>query len=428
MTSKSPVLKRDIRRWDLVALFINVTVGAGVFSLPSEAFKSAGVYSLAAFVICAIVIGLIVLCFAEVASRFTETGGPYLYGREAFGPTFGFVVGWLMWITRLAGFAFLCNVLVRSLGYFWPQATADPYRAMIISAIVIGLVVINIVGVRESAIVGNIFTVGKLLPLLLFIGVGLFYIDHSQFTFAAKPTISAFSHTVFVLIFMFSGFEAILINSGEVREPRRNIPFALIIALIAITLLFVLIQTVCIGTLPSLGNSERPLADAANNFLGPAGATMITICALISVIGTLNAVFLACSRLPFGMADQGQLPQILLRTHKRFSTPHVAILVTAIFALALTLSGTFTYVLNLSVSTRIIIYLGTCVALPVLRKRHAQRPASFELPAGVVISGISVILCLGLLANSAWREARDLAIATAVGLILYLVWNLYRAK
>ena len=427
MTSTTPGLKRDIRRWDLVALFINVTVGAGVFRLQSEVFRASGVYSLFAFIICAVVVGLIVLCFAEVASRFTETGGPYLYARESFGSAFGFLIGWLMWITRLAGFATLCEVLIVSLGYFWPLATQQPYRSIIISVVVVCLVIVNVVGVRESAVVGNVFTIGKLVPLLLFVAVGIFFIDRSQFTFAAKPAMGAFSHSVFVLVFMFSGFEAVLINSGEVREPRRNIPFALITALTAVTLLFILIQIVCIGTLPQLANSERPLADAANTFLGSGGATIITTGALISVTGTLNAVFLACSRLPFGMAEQGQLPQILLKTHKRFSTPHIAIVVTAIFALALTLSGTFTYVLTLSVLTRIIIYVSTCIALPVLRRR-AVRPASFELPAGIVISAIIVVLCLCLLANSAWREARDVAIATAVGLTLYFVWKLYRAK
>src|SRR6185369_5042926 len=231
MTSINPGLKRDIRRWDLVALFINVTVGAGVFRLPSEVFRAAGVYSLLAFLSCAVVIGFIILCFAEVASRFTETGGPYLYGREAFGPAFGFMIGWLMWITRLTGFAALSDVLVINLGYFWPAVTSELPRAAIITGMVILLTIVNIIGVRESAIVGNIFTVSKLIPLLLFIGVGLFFINRENFSFQTRPEIATFSNAVFVLIFMFSGFEAVLINSGEVHEPQRNIPFALATAL-----------------------------------------------------------------------------------------------------------------------------------------------------------------------------------------------------
>src|SRR6185295_15219567 len=183
MSQTAEGLKRDIRRWDLVAFFINVTVGAGVFRLPSEVFRAAGAYSLFAYLICAVVVGLIILCFAEVASRFTETGGPYLYGREAFGPAFGFMIGWLMWITRLAGFATLSDVLVVNLGYFWPAATMALPRAAIIMGTIILLTIVNLIGVRESALVGNLFTISKLVPLLLFIGVGLFFINRGNFSF-----------------------------------------------------------------------------------------------------------------------------------------------------------------------------------------------------------------------------------------------------
>jgi len=421
-------LKRDIRRWDLVALFINVTVGAGVFRLPSEIFKAAGTYSLLAFLICAVAVGLIILCFAEVASRFTETGGPYLYGREAFGPAFGFMIGWLMWITRLAGFATLSDVLVINLGYFWPTATIALPRAAIITGMVILLAIVNIIGVRESAIVGNIFTISKLAPLLLFIGVGLFFINRGNFSFQTRPSVASFSSAVFALVFMFSGFEAVLINSGEVREPQRNIPFALVTSLAAVALLFILIQVVCVGTLPELASSERPLADAGSRFLGPGGASIITVGALVSVVGTLNAVFLACSRLPFGMAEQGQLPKLLLRTHRRYRTPYVAIMVTAAAVLLLTLSRTFIYVLTLSIITRVIIYAGTCAALPVLRRR-SNRPASFEAPAGLAISVVCIALCGWLLFSSGWQAARDVAIAAAFGFILYRAWIGYgRAK
>jgi len=411
-------LKRDIRRWDLVALFINVTVGAGIFRLPSEVFRVAGAYSLFAFLICAVIIGLIILCFAEVASRFTETGGPYLYEREAFGPAFGFMIGWLMWITRLAGFAALSDVLVVSLGYFWPLATIGLTRAAIITGMVILLTIINIIGVRESAIIGNIFTVSKLVPLLLFIGVGLFFINRENFQFQTRPNVAAFSNAVFVLVFMFSGFEAVLINSGEVRDPQRNIPFALVTALAAVGLLFILVQVVCVGTLPELASSERPLADASSSFLGTRGASIIAAGALVSVVGTMNAVFLACSRLPFGMAEQGQLPGLLLRTHRRFRTPYVAITVTAVAMLGLTLSGTFIYVLTLSTITRVIVYAATCAALPVLRRR-GSRPGSFKAPAGLAISVVCIALCVWLLFNSGWQAARDVAIAVAFGFILY---------
>jgi len=420
MSRTAEGLTRGIRRRDLIALFINVTVGAGVFRLPSDVYNAAGTYSLFAYLICAVAVGLIVICFAEVASRFTETGGPYLYGREAFGPLTGFLIGWLMWLTRLAGLAFLCDVFLVNLEFFWPAAASGFWHTVIIGLIVISLTVVNITGLRESIVLGNFFTVGKLVPLIAFIVIGLFFINPSHFSFAVRPSAGSFSHSVFILVFVFSGFEAVLINSGEIKDPQRDIPFSLIIALAAVALLFILIQVVCIGTLPGLAGSERPLADAASNFIGPVGASIITAGALISVIGTLNAVFLCCTRLPFAMAEQKQLPAVLTKTHQRFRTPYIAILVTAALVLALTLSHTFTYVLTLSVISRIMIYASTCIALPVFRRR-SNRPAFFKAPVGVFVSVIAVILCVWLLSNSGRAEVRDLGIAIVIGLVFYFV-------
>ena len=421
-------LRREIRKWDLVALLVNVTVGAGILRLPSDVQRTVGNYSLAAFVVCAVIIGLIALCFAEVGSRFSGTGGPYLYAQETFGSTFGFTVGWLMWLTRLAGFATLVQVFVSYLGYFWPPAQSGLPRVAIITGLVISLAVINMIGVRESARAGDVLTVSKLIPLVLFVAVGLFFISPARLTLAARPGLGSFSAAVFILIYAFSGFEAVLVNSGEIRQPQRVIPFALIVALSASVVLFLLIQVVCIGTLPSLAGSERPLADASYTFLGAGGPTIISAGALVGIFGTLNVIMLACTRLPFAMAARGQLPNPLARVHRQFRTPHVSILVCAAVVLLLSLSGTFIYALKVTVITRVIVYASTCVALPVLRRRArttipvataGELPSSFEVPAGILISIVCVVLCLGLLANSGWREARDVAIAVTIGLVIY---------
>src|SRR6266478_2611709 len=169
MNEKDEGLSREIRKWDLVALLVNVTVGAGILRLPADVQRTVGNYSLAAFVVCAMIIGMIALCFAEVGSRFSGTGGPYLYARETFGPTLAFTVGWLMWLTRLAGFATLVQVFVAYLGYFWSPAQSGWPRVAIITGLVVVLTLINIVGVKESTRVGDIFTVSKLIPLLVFV-------------------------------------------------------------------------------------------------------------------------------------------------------------------------------------------------------------------------------------------------------------------
>jgi len=430
-------LSREIRKWDLVALLINVTVGAGIFRLPADVQKTVGNYSLVAFVVCAVTVGMIALCFAEVGSRFSDTGGPYLYARETFGPTSAFLVGWLMWLTRVAGFATLAQVFVAYLGYFWPPAESGLPRITIIAGLVVLLTVVNIMGVKQSARVGDIFTVSKLIPLVLFVAVGLFFISPARFTLAARPGLGSFSAAVFILIYVFSGFEAVLVNSGEIRQPRRVIPFALIVALSASVVLFLLIQVVCIGTLSNLAGSERPLAEASQSFLGTAGPLIMSAGALVGIFGTLNVIMLACTRLPFAMAVQGQLPVQLARVHRRFRTPHVSILVSATAVLLLALSGTFIYAVKVTVITRVIVYASTCVALPMLRRRSkmatsvrtaGETSRSFVLPGGMLISMVCVVLCLCLLANSGWREARDVVVAIVIGLAIYAATQLGRRR
>jgi amino acid transporter len=209
------------------------------------------------------------------------------------------------------------------------------------------------------------------------------------------------------------------------------------VALSASVVLFLLIQVVCIGTLPQLASSERPLADASHSFLGALGPAIISAGALVGIFGTLNVIMLACTRLPFAMAVQGQLPAQLARVHRLFHSPHVSILVSAAAVLLLALSATFVYALKVTVITRVVVYASTCAALPVLRRRARKAvpirtlgevPASFEAPAGMLLSIVCVILCLWLLANSGWREARDVAIAIAIGLVIYAATRIGRMQ
>ena len=281
-------LIRGIRRWDLVAIAINGIIGGGIFGLPAPVFKLIGSYSLIAFAVCAVVVTLIILCFAEVGSRFEETGGPYLYAREAFGPTVGFEIGWLIWLARLTAFAANCNLLVAYIGYFFPAATGTVWRASIIILVVTVLMIINIMGIRQAAIVSNLFTVGKLIPLIIFVTAGLFFLNPQAFALGTRPTTGAFSQSVLLLIYAFTGFEMATIPAGEVRDPKRNLPHALLIAIAVVASLYILIQLVCVGTLPGLAQSQRPLADAGTVFMGAAGGAIISGGASNSITGNLN--------------------------------------------------------------------------------------------------------------------------------------------
>src|SRR3989475_10777666 len=200
-------LVRGIRRWDLVALTINGIIGAGIFGLPAKVYSLIGSYSLIAFVVCALVVMLIILCFAEVGSRFEATGGPYLYAREAFGSTVAFEVGWLIWLARLTAFAANCNLMVSYLSFFWAPANSGITRALIITGVVISLTALNVFGVRQAAIASNLFTVGKLIPMLVFVAAGLFFLNPHAFAFGARPSAGAFSPSVLLLVLAFTGFE-----------------------------------------------------------------------------------------------------------------------------------------------------------------------------------------------------------------------------
>src|SRR5262245_10592922 len=300
-------LIRGIRRWDLVAVAINGIIGAGIFGLPSQVYALIGPYSLIAFAACALVVGLVVICFAEVGSRFSETGGPYLYAREAFGPVVGFEVGWLIWLARLMAFAANCNILIQYLGFFHPGIATGWARVVMIIVIAASLTAVNVLGVRKAALFSNVFTIGKIVPLVLFIVAGLFFLNPQNFSLPAQPAFFSFSKSVLLLVYAYTGFEMAIIPAGETRDPQRNLPFALLTSLVVVTVVYILVQAVCIGTLPELAASKRPIADASEHFLGTIGASVITTGVAISIIGNLIVVILAAARMPFAMAAASEL-------------------------------------------------------------------------------------------------------------------------
>ncbi|HVB37666.1 MAG TPA: amino acid permease, partial [Vicinamibacterales bacterium] len=404
-------LVRGIRRWDLVALVLNTVIGAGIFGLPAEVFRRAGTWSLFAYLVCAALVALILLCFAELGGRYVGTGGPYLYANEAFGPIASFEVGWLLWLAQLTAFAALCNLFVGYLGYFWPSAAEGSARGAVIVAIVLFLTVVNLVGVRRAALASNIFTVGKLVPLVLFVAVGLFFVRPEPFSLAVRPGAGTFSATVLLLVFAFAGFESAGIPAGETVDPRRDAPFALLTAMGFVAVLYLAIQVVCIGTLPGLAGSTRPLADASLGFVGGAGAAVMAAGALVSVMGTLNAIMLFAPRLLFAMAERGQIPRVVGATHARFHTPHVAILLSAAGVLWLSLSGTFIAAATISTLIRLIIYAITCAAVPVLRRRADAPPTAFRVPAGNVVAVAALLLCVALFSGSTLVQARNTLMA-----------------
>ena len=425
---KEEKLIRGIGRWDLIAIVINTVIGAGIFGLPSKIAKEAGSYGFLAFLGCSIVIILVVLCFAEVSSRFKTTGGAYTYSKEAYGNLVGFEVGWIFWITRFTAFATNCNVLVEYLAHFNSELDKGLLRVLIIGLVVFGLTTINIFGVKESVRTTNILTAAKLIPLLLFIIVGLFFIKTTNFDFSVSPSLGAYASAIIVAIYAFAGFESAVIPAGEMKDPKKNAPFALLTAIGIIVAIYILVQIVAIGTLPELADSKRPLADAAQTFIGPAGATFIVIGVIISILGNLNVGLLATTRLLYAMAEKGDIPQFLAKLHTKFKTPYIAIIITSIGIFIFTVQSSFYKALTLSVITRIIVYGMTCFSLIIFRYRKDTPEAEFVAPFGILAAILSLITLVWLLFNVDLISILQVSVAIVIGLIIYLANYFFKDK
>lgn len=409
---------RGIGRWDLVALMVNITIGSGILGLPAKLFALTGVYSVLALVLCAVLLAIVAICFAEVGSRFTHTGGPYLFTRTAFGATPGFIVGWLYWVSRVLTFATICNLLVVYVIRVAPALQGPGARVAIISLVVLAIGLVNLLGIRQATIVSNGLTLLKVSLLLVFGVVGVLMIRAWPSAPAALPPVGDFSDAMLLGVFAFVGFEAALVATGETRNPRRDVPFAVAMSLLIVLILYVGVQVVCIAVVPELAKSTAPFADAAVLLWGPAGEQVIAIGAIIIMLGSLNSGFLATSRLPFAFAEQGDVPRVLARVHGRFRTPHVAIVASAGVVWLSTVASSFLSAITLATSTRMVVYIAGCIALIALRRRADVSPAGFVAPLGPAIAVLASILSFALLANASSRELIQLAIAAAVGVAI----------
>ncbi|MBC7842990.1 MAG: amino acid permease [Gemmatimonadaceae bacterium] len=421
-------LLRVVGRWDMVALVINGIVGAGIFGLPQKVHALLGAWGLLAIVACAILMGFIIACFAEVSSRFSETGGPYLYAAEAFGPFTAFVVGWLLWLARVTGLCAIAGVLAEYLSFLVPAVGMGVPRALLLSTVICSLATLHIRGTRGATRFGTIITIAKLAPLLLFVTLGLPHISAEAFDFAVQPGRKDFSSAVLLLGFAFVGWETALVAAGEMREPRKDAPFALGIGLAGVAALYVGIQAVCVGVLPALAQSTRPVADAANTFLGPAGATLIVVGAAISMLGTINGGVLAISRIPYAMAEAKQLPRALAGLHPVYRTPVLSIVLSCAVVLLLTLTRGHIYLLTISTISRLFAFTVTIVSIPIFRRRAAMAPALFTLPGGMTIPVVALGLIVWLLSGTSWTDTRDVLIATVAGAAVFGVMTLAGAR
>jgi basic amino acid/polyamine antiporter, APA family len=422
-TASRPQLVRAIGRWSLVALTVNCVIGSGVFGLPSELARLIGGASVLAVVLAAAVVGIVMACFAEVSSQFTETGGPYLYVRAAFGRLMGIEVGWLTWVVRIASCAANANLFVVYLAEFWPRATQPISKFVILTLLVGILAAVNYRGVRMGAQVSNAFTVAKLLPLALVCVVGVFYLLttnwHIFFVIGSTST-KDWSRAVVLLIFAYGGFEAALISGGEAKDPRRDTVFALFSTLVICAVIYSLIQWVVVGVLPDPAHSSRPLANVARIILGSSGAVIVALGALVSVYGYLSANILATPRITFALAERGDFPDWFAAVHPTFRTPYFSILLFVVAVWLLAMFGSFAGNATLSAGARLFSYALVCASVPVLRKKQPAA-ATFRLPAGPLFAVLGVLICVALLFGIDFNESLLLVATVLVGFLNWLV-------
>ena len=405
-------------RRDLTAVVINSVIGAGVFGLPSVVAGLTGTWSPVMVLLGAIGIMPIVLCVAEVGSRFDVAGGPYLYTQQAFGASAGFYVGWLLVWTRLLSAAAILNVMASYLGTLVPWIATPVGRAVTMVIAVVLFTAINVRGVKQASWTVNLFTVAKLLPLILAIVVGLVFLrgDVIATQRVASPQ---WTDAMLQMVFAFQGFEVALVAASEMRRPREDAAFALIVAMLIITVVYALTQLSVIAVLPNAASSKAPIADTLRVVLGNTGAAIGSLGAAVSTYGWLTGNALLVPRMPFSMAERGELPRAFARVHPTFRTPYIAIITCSVISLAIGLAGTFAATSMLSAIGRLIVYGMVCGSLIVLRRR-GQPPAAFTLPGGQLFAVIGIVFSIWLLSTRSFTQAWIIGAILLAGAVIRL--------
>jgi amino acid transporter len=426
-TPEPPELARRIGRLGLTALVFNGVVGGAIFGLPATVGKNLGEGAPWAFALSGGLIAIVVACFAEVASRFRDAGGPYLYVHATYGRFLGLQTGWMAYLTRLTASAAVVNLFVSYLGVLLPAVGTATGKLVVLTLLLGALATVNCVGVGPGSRVSSTFAGLKLLGLGAFIVGGLIALagHHGIAPAPTPPGVEPWLAMLLVLVFLYGGFEAALMPLAEARNPERDAPVALFTALAAATVLYVLVQVVVTYTLADPGSTATPLADAARHFMGSGGANLIALTALLSTLGYMAGGMVNVPRLTFAMADRQELPRAFATVHPRFRTPVVSIVTYAVLVWLLAASGSFLQNVSLSVAARLVTYGLVCGALPLLRARdgtpQAAPPAAFRLPAGPVFAGLGVLGMLLMATQVSQREVLIMGILVVLAAIHYSV-------
>ena len=420
----TPGLTRALGRWDLAAIGINQVIGSAVFLMPSQVAAQVGGWGPVAFLLAGLATLFVALSFAEAASRFDTTGGAYLFTRTAFGRFAGFEVGWMAWFTRATSQAAVSAGLTLALGFYWPALASGWGRAAVVTIVTLVLGYVTLRGIRQSARVVNVLTIGKLLPLALFLVAGLAVSDVTRMASLPPVTFREAAAAALLLIFVYGGFDVIAVPAGEATDPRRHVPFAFVVTVAVVTTVFTLAQFVAEATVPNLPASSTPLADSALLTMGPTGALVIGAGSILAMTGNIAGQVLAGSRYLFALAEQGDLPRWFGRIHPAYHTPSNATIFTTVVSLVLALSGSFAALASAAAVARLLVYAGTCGSVLAFRSpRFAGRvaPARFTVPFGPIVPVAGVAVSLGVVAGISRQQLAGGVVFLAIGALLYAV-------
>ena len=417
-------LVRVMGTFGLAAAIVNITIGGGIFRLPANVAASLGPAAPIAYLVCAAAMGLIVLCIADAGSRVSLTGGPYAYVGTAFGPYAGFISGVLLWMLGTFAAAAVSTVFASSIGLLVPPLAGRAIEILILVATFGFWSYINVRGVGLGARLNSIATVAKLVPLLLIAFAGLFFVRVENLQWVEAPVAADLARTSLLLIFAFAGIEVALVPSGEVRDTARTVPRAIALAMLGITVLYILLQVVAQGILGSglAKATVSPLADAAGASLGGWARTLLLAGAVVSMFGYLGGMTLSVPRALYAFARDGFIPKVFASVHPRYRSPHAAIVAQSVLALVLAVSGTFERLVLLANVSALALYLGCALAAWRLRALGVSSGGTpFRTPLGGIVPWLACAVILWLLTGLTRGEWLAFAACLAAGTLVYFV-------
>ena len=424
-------LLRAVGTLGLAAGIVNVTIGGGIYRLPAVVAGTLGPAAPIAYVVCAVVMALIGLSIAEAGSRVSLTGGPYAYIEVAFGPFLGFMTGVMTWVIGVTAVAAIGTVFIDSLGSMVPALATPVGRALGLIATFSFLATVNVVGVKHGNRLNALTTVIKLLPLLVLVALGSFAIDSDNLRIVTAPGAANITRTSIVLLFAFTGVESALIVGGELRDPSRTVPRAILLGLGGVTLLYLSIQFVAQGVLgAALAGSTTPLPDAAGVALGEWGRRLMLIGVVVSTFGYLSGMALASPRSLYAFGRDGYLPKAVGAVHPRFKTPWIAVILQ--LAICGTLAGTsgFAALAIISNVAALLVYFACAVGAWQLRRTGVQEAGTtpFRMPGGAIVPVLSCLAIVGLLTSITGSEWLVLLEVAAAATVIFFATRAHRAR